>query len=284
MSSREMLFRLPPPVAMVFEWALPVVGERATSALSEFVALRGQPATWLSRFRHRPAALFRGDDSGPLWVLVAEFADSYEHPTASWLYEQAATRSRDGILRAYLYSRAAVAAIRNLGSGKAEELLDRAEAGEPAGHLLWEYHRAAFRSNASAVLAATLPLATSLDLGFSRPVLEAMGMTAEDAVQDDAFAAFVEEFAEHHPALLEQARLFVALNAASALQATGQLNAAQMLLEGLAGGLSAYGGGQPGVAAQTTGTLPIPSSSDLILSVTAGSVPAPGDISTSGVR
>ena len=249
LSSREMLFRLPPPVATVYEWALPIVGGRATSALREFVALGGQPATWLSRFRHRPPVLFRGHDSGPLWVLAAEFADSHEHPTAPWLYEQAATRSGDGILRAYLYSRAAVAALRNLGPGQAEELLAHAEAEEPGGHFLWEYHRAALRSDAGLVLAATLPLARALDLGFSQPILGAIGIVAMEALQDDALAAFVEEFAERHPALLEQMRLFVALNAASALQVTGRLSAAQILLEGLAGGLSAYHGGQPGVAA-----------------------------------
>jgi len=264
-SPQEMLFRLPPPVAMVYEWALPIVGGRATSALSEFVALGGQPATWLSRFRHRPPALFRGDESGPLWVLVAEFADSHEHPTAPWLYQQAATRSADGILRAYLYSRAALGAVRDLGPGQPEELLANAETVEPAGHLLWEYHRAAVRSDTKAVLASALSLATVLDLGFSQPVLKAMGMGGTGAKRDDALVAFVEEFGERHAALLEQVRLFVALTAASALQVTGQLNAAQMLLEGLAGGLSAYGGGQPGVAA--LGSLVGARSSNVLLQI-----------------
>ncbi len=41
---------------------------------------------------------------------------------------------------------------------------------------------------------------------------------------------------------------------------------------------------KPGVAAHTTGTLPMPSSSALTRAVTAGSVAAPGEISTSGIR
>ena len=41
---------------------------------------------------------------------------------------------------------------------------------------------------------------------------------------------------------------------------------------------------KPGVAAHTTGTLPMPSSSSFTLAMTAGSVAAPGEISTSGIR
>ena len=41
---------------------------------------------------------------------------------------------------------------------------------------------------------------------------------------------------------------------------------------------------KPGVAAHTTGTLPIPSSNAFTLAVTAGAVAAPGEISTSGIR
>ena len=41
---------------------------------------------------------------------------------------------------------------------------------------------------------------------------------------------------------------------------------------------------KPGVAAHTTGTLPMPSSSALTRAVMAGSVAAPGEISTSGIR
>ena len=78
-----MLLRLPPPVALAYEWALPIAGDRATAALEEFAKLGGQPATWLSRFRHRPPPLFRGEGSDALWVLVAEFADSYRAPDSA---------------------------------------------------------------------------------------------------------------------------------------------------------------------------------------------------------
>ena len=221
----------------------------ATAALRQLAALDGQPATWLSRFQHRPPALFKDDDSGTLWVLAAEFADSFEHPTTPWLYEQAAGRAQDGILRAYLYSRAANAAMRDLGSDEAEKFLTNAGDAAPTGHLLWQYHRVALTSDAKAVLAATPPLARALDLGFAQPVLEAMGSAAPDPMEEEELAAFVEEFAEQHPALLEQARLSIALTTAFAFELSGQLNLAQILLEGLTDDLSAYGGGQPNVSA-----------------------------------
>jgi hypothetical protein len=41
---------------------------------------------------------------------------------------------------------------------------------------------------------------------------------------------------------------------------------------------------KPGVAAHTTGTLPMPSSNALARAMTAGAVAAPGEISTSGIR
>ena len=67
----EMLLRLAPPVALAFEWALPLPVIPPPPLSEHLVELGGQPATWLSRFRHRPPALFRGEGSAPLWVLVA---------------------------------------------------------------------------------------------------------------------------------------------------------------------------------------------------------------------
>jgi len=237
---RGLLQSLPPSVALVYEWTHSVAGDRAEAVLRELVALGGRPATWLSRFRYRQPALFKGDTSSPLWVLVAEFADAHEHPTTSWLYEQAADLAEDKALRAYLYSRASVAASRVLESERSKELLARAEAAEPAGSLLWRYLRKALTSDAAAVLNATPPMVRTLDLAFARSVLEGAGVADTNDDQDGDFVAFVEEFADQYPALLEEARLTVALTTALALQATGQLGAAQILLEELTGGMSAY--------------------------------------------
>jgi nucleoside phosphorylase len=242
-SPAELLLRLPPPVAVAFEWALPAAGERATAVLREFAGLGGQPATWLSRFRHRPLAMFRGEGSQALWVLAAQFADSHEHPTASWLYEQAANRTDDVVLSAYLYCRGAVAASRDLDPGDPEDLLRRAEAAAPAGHLLWAYFRAAIRSDVDvpAASAASLAIADPLDLVFPRPVLHALGATLTTKEPDEVFVEFVEELAERHPVFLEQTRLTVALATASLVRAMpGQISAAQLLLEQLTVGLPAY--------------------------------------------
>lgn len=251
LSPVEMLLCLPPPVALAYEWALPAVGDRATAALEDFAKLGGQPATWLSRFRHRPPPLFRDEGSDALWVLVAEYADSFQHRTAPWLYEQAAGRWKDDVLSAYLYCRGAVAASRDdLGLGKTEELLARAEAAAPAGCLLWEYFRAALGSDIPAVVTATLAVTHALDLVFPGPVLRALGPPGTTAEPDGDFTTFVEELAERHPAFLEQTRLTVALATASILQRTpGQISAAQMLLEELTDGLPAYRGGQAGASA-----------------------------------
>jgi len=246
----EMLLRLPPPVALAYEWALPTAGDRASAAIGEFAKLGGQPATWLSRFRHRPPPLFRGEGSDALWVLAAEFADSYEHPTAPWLYEQAAARWEGDVLSAYLYCRGAVAASRDPEPGKADELLARAESAAPAGHRLWEFFRAALGPDVPAVVTAILAVAEALGMEFPGPVLQALGGPDATAEPDDDFAAFVEELAERHPAFLEQTRLSVALAAASVLRAApGQISAAQMLLEELEDGLPAYRRGQAGASA-----------------------------------
>jgi nucleoside phosphorylase len=243
-SPQEMLLRLPPPVALAYDWAFPIAGERARTVLNELVALGGQPATWLSRFRHRPPELFRGNGSAPLWVLVAEFADSHEHQTASWLYEEAAGRVEDEVLRAYLYSLGSVSASRERDSAKSTELLARAEAASPDGNPFWNYLRVALLPDAAAVLVATPPLVGALDLAVAVPALTAAAVPNSDKDRDSNLAAFVDEFAERHPALLEQMRLTVALGTAMALQEVGHLGAAQMLAERLTEGMPAYQAGQ----------------------------------------
>jgi nucleoside phosphorylase/tetratricopeptide (TPR) repeat protein len=249
-SSMELLLCLPPPVAVAFEWALPITGDRAIDALGEIAGLGGQPATWLSRFRHRPPALFQGEGSEALWVLVAQFADSHEHPTASWLYEQAAQRSKDAILSAYMYCRGAVAASRNVDPGDPDELLERAAATAPAGRLLWAYFDAAIHDDVSAVLAATPAIADSLGLVFPQPVQQALGEPAESEQPDESLMGFVGDFAERYPAFLEQTRLTVALATANAVRAKpGRISAAQLLLEALMGGLPAYRGSHAGAFA-----------------------------------
>lgn len=239
----EMLLRLPPPVALAYEWALPLAGDRAAAALVEFTKLGGQPATWLSRFRHRPPPLFREEGSAALWVMAAEYADSFQHPVAPWLYEEAAERGEDDVLSAYLYCRAAVCASGSQDLGKADELLGRAEAIAPAGRLLWAFFRAAIRPDVQAAGAATVAIADTFDLGLPGLVLQALGASSAAGQPDDSLTSFVEEFAERLPAFLEQVRLMIALAAARLLQLTpGQLSASQMLLERLAEGLPPYRG------------------------------------------
>jgi len=241
----QQLLRVSPAVALAYEWALPLAGTRATAVLGDLVALGGHPATWLSRFRHRPPQMFRSEDSAALWVLVAEFADSHEHPAAPWFIEQAARRWHGDVLSAHLYCKGAVAAARNTDPGKADELLTRAETAAPGGRPLWAFFRA-LGPDIAAVTSALLAVAGALELPLPRPVLAGLAAGSAPARRDDAFAAFVEEFAECHPAFLELTRLSVTLAAASVLRQTpGQVNAAQILLEQVACGFPGY---RPGPA------------------------------------
>lgn len=242
LSPVQLLLRVAPLVALAYEWAEPLAGARATAVLKELVALGSQPATWLSRFRHRPPPEFRRHDSGALWVLVAEFAAAHEHPAASWFFEQAAQRWQGYLLSAYLYCEAAVAAARDGDSEQSTLLLARAEAAEPAGGPLWEFYRAGLDTDTTAVAPALLAVAGTLELPLPRPVLAGLGTTSAPPEPDDAFSAFVEEFAERYPAFLESTRLTATLTAAMLLrQNPHQIDAAQILLEDIAAGFPAYG-------------------------------------------
>jgi hypothetical protein len=267
----EILKRLPPPVALVCEWALPIAGDRVGAALEELAKLNGDPAAWLSRFRHRTPPLFHGDDSNALWVLLAVFADAHEDRAASWLYEQAAGRyAADGVFSAYLYCRAAAAASRGPTPETAGELLACAEAVAPAGRRLWEFFRAAFGFDVPALATATVAVSRALDVVFPVPVLQALrsGPVPEQE-PDDEFGAFIEELAKPHPAFLEQIRLVAVFAAVAVLQRTpGQTGSAQMLLEELAGGMPGYGEDQAATAALSALTGPRSSNIPLELAKT----------------
>jgi nucleoside phosphorylase len=230
-SPAELLLHLPPPVAVAYDWAHAIAGAEATAALREFAALDGQPATWLSRFRHRPPPLFRSDRAKSLWVLAAQFAGSHEHPVAAWLFEQAADRWHGDTMAGYLYCQAAVAVSRSGDPATVERLLDRAEEAVPAGRPLWALFRAALGGDSDATATAILAVIDALDLPFSQAVLWGLG-DASPVTPGDEFVAFVEEFVEAHPPFLEQARMTVTLAAASLLRDKPDgIEAAQTLLE-----------------------------------------------------
>ncbi|MGW1328128.1 phosphorylase family protein [Streptomyces antibioticus] len=241
LSPVQLLLRVAPLVALTYEWAEPLAGARAMAVLKDLVALGGQPATWLGRFRHRPPQAFRGEDSGALWVLVAEFACAHEHPAASWFFEQAAQRWQGDPLSAYLLCRGAVAASRDGDEERSQLLLARAETAEPAGRPLWELYRAGLDSDNTGVAEALLAVAQTLGLPLPRPVLAGLGATSAPARPDDGFSAFIEEFADLHPAFLESTRLTFTLAAASLLrESPDQIDAAHVLLEDIATRFPAY--------------------------------------------
>ncbi|MGW4561010.1 phosphorylase family protein [Streptomyces sp. NPDC004561] len=249
-SAVESLLRVGPHVALAYQWAVPLVGARATVVVEELANLGGQPGTWLSRFKRRPPQHFRDDDGGPLWVLVAEFAHSHDHATASWLFEQAARRSPDGLLSAYLYGRAAGCALQAEDPDKAGELFALAEEAAPAGRPLWELYRA-LSSGAAAVAPRLLAVAGALELPLPKPAVVGLGGAAETLpVGDDEFVEFVADFAERYPAFLESVRLNAALTATVALyQTPGQIDAALILAESLNEAFAPYRPGSAGMSA-----------------------------------
>ena len=239
-SSRDLLFGLPPNLWATYDWALQRVGDPATDVLRQLVSLGEQPATWLSRIRHRTPPMLQARDSMPQWLLVAEFANAHEHQISSWLYEQAAERTTDSVERAFLFARAAVVAQRDAGIDKAESLLGKAEAEEPSARPLWRLYDAALHQNIPEVLEQVQVLMRPLALGLSASVVDALGPVDEVIGDDDAaFVAFISEFNEQHPQLLDQLRVHVALIAGNALLISGKLDAAQMLFENLLNGLPA---------------------------------------------
>ena len=249
-SPAQQLLRVAPTVAVAYEWALPFTGAQATTVLGDLAALGGQPATWLSRFRHRPSEIFRSENSAGLWVMVAEFADSHEHPAASWIIEQAAQRWHGDVLSAYLYCKAAVAAARTSDEEKVESLLARAEAAAPAGQPLWRFFRAALGPDTSAAGPALVAVAEALELPLPQSVLAVLQSGALLEPRDDAFASFVEEFSERHAGFLELTRWTITLSAVALLrQMPGQIDAAQLLAEQVASTFPAYRPGPASAAA-----------------------------------
>jgi nucleoside phosphorylase/DNA-binding transcriptional ArsR family regulator len=241
LSPVQLQLRVAPLVALAYAWAESLAGARATAVLKDLVALGSQPATWLSRFKHRPPQAFRSKDSKGLWVLVAEFAAAHEHPATPWFFEQAAQRCQGDLLSAYLYCAGAAAAARGGDTAKAEELLVGAEAAEPAGSPLWAFYRAALALDTTAVAPALLAVAGTLNLPLPRPVLAGLGAEPALSLPDDAFGAFVEEFADLYPAFLESTRLIATLAAGVVLRETpGQIDAAQILVDKIASGFPAF--------------------------------------------
>jgi len=231
-SPAQQLLRVAPTVAVAYEWALPFTGPQATTVLADLAALADQPATWLSRFRHRPPQIFRGEHSPGLWVMAAEFADSHQHPAASWIIEQAAERWHGDVLSAYLYCKAAVAAARTVDQENVDRLLAQAAAAAPTGQSLWRFFRTAIGSDASFAGPALVAVAGALQLPLPQPVLAVLQSEAPGEESDDAFASFVEEFAERHPGFLELTRWTITLSAIAILRQTpGQIEAAQLLAE-----------------------------------------------------
>jgi nucleoside phosphorylase len=233
LSPIQLLLRLAPRVALAYEWAEPQTGPGATALLKDLAALGDQPATWLSRFKHRPPQDFRSPSSGPLWVMVAEFAAGHEHPAAPWFFEQAAQNCYDdAVLAAYLYCQAAMAAARDRDTDTAERMLTAAETAAPAGHRLWALYQAGLGSDNAELAQALLAVEEPLELPLPSPVLAGLGAESAPAGPDKAFAGFVEEFADCHPAFFESMRLTVTLATAAVLRETpGQIDAAQILLD-----------------------------------------------------
>ena len=254
-SARELLFRLPPAVSTAYFSAVKHFGPDADDILRQLESCGSQPATWLSRFRHRPSAIFKQENSGPLWLIVAVFAESHEHATSVWLYEQAAERAGDSVEGSYLLLRAAISAYKRSDLAGANRLLESVQLAEPDGEPLWEYFRSAFDQDLEAVLMSLRSLAEIFNLGFSQPVLESLGKS-DGKSSDSKFQAFLLEFGMVHPSLFEQLRREVALETGNALASAKKLQAAQVLLEGLSDGLPIFKGleDSPAIASAEYGT------------------------------
>jgi nucleoside phosphorylase len=242
----DILYRLPPAVAVVYDWAQRKVGERAASLISEIGAQEEQWASWIQAFQDRTPPGYTAADSGPLWAVVATYADAHHHPASAWLFEQAAERIGESSTASFLYGRAALAAARDGDLSAAEAFLARAEDVGSAGHLVWELHRVALGGDGATMLATVGPLLDGLDLDFIRPALASA--PRPPAPTDKQLLGFLDDFAAASPELFEQLRFLVAMCAGVALQVSGDLAAAQQLFETLTNGLPSSRPSSPGNA------------------------------------
>jgi len=271
----DALFRLPPAVAVAYEAAARAAGDRATALIRELADQDDQWDQWLQRFRRTQPESFIAWDAGPLWVVVAAYADSHHHASASWLYEQAAERTIDTATRAFLYARAALAVARDGNRDRASELLDQAETLQPHGQLLWNLHRVGILDDGPALLATAAQLISPLDLAFLRPALSSDVPAAADS--GGTLSEFLDDFAAASPELFEQLRFFVAYWAGMALRITNQLQAAQLLFEILSRGMPSSRPRSPGNAVR--GSLVGPRTATVITQLAAtlcARVTAPG--------
>jgi nucleoside phosphorylase len=241
----DALYRLPPAIAVAYDWAHRQVGDRVHALVNEIAEQNEQWAPWLDRFRQHTPTDYSTADSGPLWVVVATYADAHHHGASGWLYAEAAERIDDVGIRSYLYGRAALAESRDGRQSAADDFMSKAESLSPAAQRVWDLHRVAVANDAEAMLAAVAPLVEPLDLVFIGSELPDSSSTNTG---DDQLVTFLDHFAFSSPELFEQLRFFVALCAAVALQATGQLLAAQLLLEAMTGGLPSERPSSPGNA------------------------------------
>lgn len=234
-SADEALFKLPPSVAVAYEAAERALGGRASALVVELAALEDRWDEWLGRVRRNPPPSLTAADAGPLWVMLAAYAEAHVHSTAVWLYEQAAQRAANAPTRTVLLSRAALVAAREGTLEAAEGLLGRAATLRPDGETLWDLHRATIRNDPHSMLSTISRLLLPLDLGFLRAALP--DEAAASPAADDGLIAFLDDFAAGSPELFEELRFVVANLAGAALLTANQLASAQLLYETLVDGL-----------------------------------------------
>ena len=147
--------------------------------------------------------------------MVAEFADSRGRPSAPWLIEQAASGGKaTASPTCTAAARSPPPAIRTTGRQASCSPAPRMPC--PAAAVVGLFpcrHRPRHPCSVAALLAVAEAL-----VNCRCRDLYSLGGPIGTSARDDAFAAFVQEFAECHPAFLELTRLAVTLTGAALLR------------------------------------------------------------------
>lgn len=208
---REILYRLPPAVAIARSWAARTGAPGADGVVQELYECRNEPGEWLQSLRPSSRVLSGLATSTSTLFMVAVFAESYGHPSASWLLEEAAKRAPDQDTAALLLGRAAWSARQRHQVEYSDNLLARARKTQALAEPLWRLYDAVFTSMTLSLLDDVSSVASGLGLRLALP-----GAPTGGANRD--FMELVERWHDDCPELLDMLRFQIAILAAAQLR------------------------------------------------------------------
>ncbi len=218
---REMLFRLPPNVAVAYSWGERVGATGTERLVAELYEHREYATKWLDELTSRSTS-YHTPDAAPTLFMLAEFAEAHEHGSADLIIEQAARLANQGSARGLLLARAAWSARLRGKPERSDQLLAEATRAFPEAEALWQFFEIAFRNEPGPVLDISLSVAATLGVHLS-------ALPGRTAQPDPALSSLVSRMDIEAPELVDLLRVLVALVAANALRLLHEYSSALRL-------------------------------------------------------